>query len=43
VPMPVVVQTREYGEAFYAELTGATDEGERKARRDRTRKALYGE
>jgi hypothetical protein len=43
VPMPVVVQTREYGEALYAELAGAADEGERKARRDRTRKALYGE
>ncbi len=43
VPMPVVVQTRDYGEELYAELTGTQDEGERRAKRERTRKALYGD
>jgi len=43
VPMPVVVQARTYGEDLYAELTGAVDEGTRRAKRERTRKTLYGE
>ena len=43
VPMPVVVRTRDYDEAFYQWLAGGEQGGDRKARAKKGREALYGE
>jgi hypothetical protein len=43
VPMPVVVRTRDYDEAFYQWLGGGDQAGDRKARAKKGREALYGE
>ncbi len=43
VPMPVVVRTRDYDEAFYRWLGATDDHGERKQRARRGSEALFGE
>jgi hypothetical protein len=43
VPMPVVVRTRDYDQAFYRWLGADEDEGERKRRAKRGSEALFGE
>jgi DNA helicase HerA-like ATPase len=43
VPMPVVVRTRDYDEAFYQWLAGGDQGGDRKVRAKKGREALYGE
>ncbi len=43
VPMPVVVRTRDYDEAFYQWIGATDDAGERRQRAKRGSEALFGE